>query len=93
MAWIRQQIQGSKGETVVHPGQLILNTLACENAELTAQSLEAWFQEYASKRAAMGVNVIFKEASKTAPCLNYGQSYSLFMAFVVSGVFRFWFGC
>ncbi|CAK9030752.1 Uncharacterized protein SCF082_LOCUS19333 [Durusdinium trenchii] len=65
MAWIRQQIQGSKGETVVHPGQLILNTLACENAELTAQSLEAWFQEYASKRAAMGVNVIFKEASKT----------------------------
>ena len=53
----------------MHPGQLVLDTLACKNAEMTALSLEGWYQEYVAKRAAMGVILNYKEANNTASCL------------------------
>ena len=49
----------------LHPGQLVVDSLACDHGQMNATSLEGWFQEYVQKRAAMGVAVNFKEASAT----------------------------
>lgn len=52
--------------------------MACQNAEMTALSLEGWYQEYVAKRAAMGVILNYKEANNTASCLKLTSNlYSL----------------
>ena len=51
---------------MLHPGQHILDTLGGDHGEMTAQSLEAWYQQYVAKRQEMGVNVMFKDLTSTA---------------------------
>ena len=76
LSHIRQQLQQQAlAEGIMHPGQLVLDTLACENAEMTAQSLEGWYQEYGAKRAAMGVVVNYKEATSAATCMNLTSQF------------------
>lgn len=72
----------------MHPGQLVLDTLACENAEMTAQSLEGWYQEYVAKRAAMGVVVNYKEATSAATCMNLTSQFHWLN--VISLILRTW---
>jgi hypothetical protein len=52
-------------KATLHPAQHIVNTLAGDAGEMTAKSLEAWYQDYVAKRREMGVTVVFKDMEST----------------------------
>ena len=63
-------------DALVHPGQFIVDQLGSENSQtnaLNATSLQTWYEDYAKKRAAMGVHVNFKEVSSIATACAPGQ--------------------